>query len=51
MPKVLFQLYIDVEQFNTIAQKAEETGRSRAAIVREWIDRGKQEEDKEKNNG
>lgn len=37
MPKVLFQLYIDVEQFNYIYKLAEETGRSRAAIVRDLI--------------
>ncbi len=37
MPKVLFQLYIDVEQFEYIKEKAEETGRSRAAIVRDLI--------------
>ncbi len=37
MPKVLFQLYIDVKQFNYICKLAEETGRSRAAIVRDLI--------------
>lgn len=38
MPKVLFQLYIDVTHFNYIDKKAKETGRSRAALVREMIE-------------
>ncbi len=37
MPKVLFQLYIDTAQYNYLAQKSKEDGRSRAAIVREAI--------------
>ena len=37
MPKVLFQLYIDVEQFNYIRKLADESGESRASIVRELI--------------
>ena len=37
MPKVLFQLYIDVKQFEYIKKLSEETGRSRAAIVRDLI--------------
>lgn len=37
MPKVLFQLYIEVEQFQYISKKAKEMGRSRAALVREMI--------------
>ena len=37
MPKVLFQLYIDVRQFEYIKKLSEETGRSRAAIVRDLI--------------
>ena len=37
MPKVLFQLYIDVDQYNYVARKSKETGRSRASIVRELI--------------
>ena len=38
MRKVLFQLYVDAEQLDYIAKKSEETGRARAAIVRDWID-------------
>jgi predicted DNA-binding protein len=45
MPKVLFQLYIDVRQFEYIKKLSEETGRSRAAIVRDLI---KKEMKKEK---
>ena len=45
MPKVLFQLYIDVKQFEYIKKLSEETGRSRAAIVRDLI---KKEMKKEK---
>jgi predicted DNA-binding protein len=37
MPKVLFQLYIDVKQFEYIKKLSEETGRSRAAIIRDLI--------------
>ena len=46
MPKVLFQLYIDVEQFEYIKEKAEETGRSRAAIVRDLIKKQIKEDEK-----
>jgi predicted DNA-binding protein len=45
MPKVLFQLYIDVKQFEYIKKLSEETGRSRAAIIRDLI---KKEMKKEK---
>ena len=45
MPKMLFQLYIDVRQFEYIKKLSEETGRSRAAIVRDMI---KKEMKKEK---
>lgn len=45
MPKVLFQLYIDVKQFEYIKKLSEKTGRSRAAIVRDLI---KKEMKKEK---
>jgi hypothetical protein len=49
MPKVLFQLYIDVEQFQYVKDKAEEAGRSRAAIVRDLIKKQmKEEEENEK---
>ncbi len=38
MPKILFQLYIDKAQHNYIKKVSEETGRSRASIVRESIE-------------
>lgn len=38
MPKVLFQLYINIKQFNYIKKKANDTGKSRAQIAREAID-------------
>ena len=50
MPKMLFQLYIDVEQFNHIEQKAKETGRSRASIVREYIEWAREKEKKSDGN-
>lgn len=37
MPKVLFQLYLDVEQFEYIKRLSEETDRPRAAIVRDMV--------------
>jgi predicted DNA-binding protein len=37
MSKVLFQLYIDPDQQDYIAKESEKTGRSRAAIVRDLI--------------
>jgi len=50
MPKVLFQLYIDVEQFNYIDQKSKQTGHSRAALVREMIDYYRKEEKAQEEN-
>jgi len=47
MPKVLFQLYIDIEQFNYIKGLSDETGWSRAAIVREMVDYYKKVKEKE----
>lgn len=44
MPKVLFQLYIDTTQFDYIKKKSKETGRARAALVREMIDEYRKEE-------
>ncbi len=44
MNKILFQLYIEPEQYNYIKNKSEETGRSRAAITREIIDKFREEE-------
>jgi predicted DNA-binding protein len=38
MPKMLFQLYIDVRQFEYIKKLSEETGRSRASLVRDMIE-------------
>ena len=38
MPKILFQLYIDIDQFDYVAEKAKKTDRSRASIVREAIE-------------
>ncbi len=46
MPKVLFQLYIDVKQFEYIKKLSEETGRSRAAIIRDLIQKQIKEEEK-----
>jgi hypothetical protein len=34
MRKILFNLYLDSKDFDFITQKAEETGRSKSAIVR-----------------
>ena len=48
MPKVLFQLYIEVEQFQYVDKKAKEKGRSRAALVREMIAEKMKEERAEK---
>ncbi len=45
MPKVIFPLYIEVEQLEYINKKSRETGRPKAAIVREWIERCKREEE------
>lgn len=39
MPKMLFQLYIDVRQFEYIKKLSEETGRSRASLVRDMIEK------------
>ena len=50
MPKVLFPVYIELEQLNYIAKKSKETGRPKAAIVREWIEKCQQEEE-EKGKG
>jgi len=36
-PKQLFQLYLEPEQVKYIAERAEETMRTRASIVREII--------------
>ncbi len=44
-PKVLFPVYIDVEQHEYISRKAEDTGRPKAAIVREWIEKCQREEE------
>lgn len=46
-PKVLFQLYINVSQHKYISQKAEKSGRSRAAIVRDIIEKHRKEEAEE----
>ncbi len=48
MPKVLFQLYLDIDQFKYIQKKSEKTKLSRAAIVREWVEKGMKEEEKQK---
>lgn len=48
MPKVLFQLYLDIEQFHYIEKKAKEMGCSRAALVREMIAEKMKEERAEK---
>ncbi len=47
MPKVLFPVYIEVETLNYLNKKSEETGRPKAAIVREWIEKGQREEEQE----
>jgi hypothetical protein len=39
MPKMLFQLYIDIRQFEYIKKLSEETGRSRASLVRDMIEK------------
>jgi predicted DNA-binding protein len=49
MPKMLFQLYIDVRQFEYIKKLSEETGRSRASLVRDMIEHYKKT--KNNNNG
>ena len=38
MPKVLFGLYLDIEQYEHISREAARLQRSRASIVREMID-------------
>lgn len=47
-PKVLFPLYMEIEQHAYITRKSEETGKPKAAIVREWVDRCIKEEQKQK---
>ena len=37
--KILFPFYMEIKQHEYISKKAEETGRSRAAIMREWVDK------------
>jgi len=37
MRKTMLNLYLDQDQFNFIAKRSAETGRSRAAIVRELV--------------
>jgi len=44
MPKMLFQLYIDIRQFEYIKKLSEETGRSRASLVRDMIEKEMKEE-------
>lgn len=48
MAKVLFQAYLEIEQVEFIENKAKETKRSRASIVRELIEN---EMDKDKKRG
>jgi len=51
MPKVLFQMYIDKKQRDYIMKKSEDTGKSRALIIREVINdymRKELKEDEEK---
>ena len=49
MPKMLFQLYIDIRQFEYIKKLSEETGRSRASLVRDMIEKEiKKEMEKER---
>ena len=43
MPKVLFQLYIDVKQFEFVKEESQKTGKSRAQIVREIIEKERKE--------
>ncbi len=45
MPKVLFPVYIEVETLNYLNKKSKETGRPKAAIVREWVEKGQREEE------
>jgi len=38
MQKKLFQLYIDIDQYEYVKEKANKTGRSRAGVVRDIIE-------------
>lgn len=44
IPKVLFPFYMDVKQFEYLTKKSEETGWSKASIMREWVDKCIEEE-------
>ena len=56
MPKILFQAYINIDQYNWIVEKSKKTGRSRASIVRDAIEsyresKEKRNENEKKKNG
>jgi len=39
--KIMMPIYLNPEQVEAAEKKATKTGRPRAAIIREWIDRGR----------
>jgi len=46
MRKVLFNLYLDPDEFDFIAMKSAKTGKPRAAIVRDLVKQYRKEEQK-----